>query len=137
MDERLVTVTVSDPWEFPDENEGRIAFVARIVGNANGEWLLRFSRPITYEGKAWNYAIPTARRMGQGYFDEPGHNESASILFVSDGQAADEEYLSSFNSRAKPATPWVVGSVKMGITEPIADGQDSYREPRWVPPQRR
>jgi hypothetical protein len=137
MDGQLVTVIVSDPFEFPDENEGRIAFLARIIGSANGKLLLRFSRPVIYKGRTWNYAIPSTRYQGQGYFGEPEQNEAANILFVSDSQASDGEYLSSFNDQTKPATPWVVGSLTMGIAEPISEGEDSYREPRWVPPQRR
>jgi hypothetical protein len=134
MDGALVTVTVSDPWEFPDENEGRIAFVARIVGRANGEWLLRFNLHIIYEGQTWNYSIPVTRLVGQENFDEPGRNKikPANILFVSDAQAANEEYLSSFDARAKPANPWVLGSLEMGIADIIPKGCDSYTEPRWA-----
>ena len=135
MDGLLVTVIVSDPWEFPDENDGRIAFVARISGNANGKWLLRFNRPIIYKGQTWHYAIPSTRLLGQRHFGESERAEPANILFVSDAQASDEEYLSSFNSQIKPVTPWVVGSLTRGIAEPISEGGDSYREPRWVPPE--
>ena len=128
MDGRLVTVSVSDPWEFPDENEGRTAFIARIVGSANGKWLLRFNLPVIYSGQSWNYAIPTTRLVGQGKFDEPGRSKvkAANILFVSDAQASSEEYLSTFDSYAKPVTPWVIGSLEMGIAEMIPKGCDSY-----------
>jgi hypothetical protein len=128
----LVTVIISDPWEFPDENGGRIGFVARIVGTANGHWLLRFLRPVVFEGRLWNFAIPATRFDGQPYFDQPGDANAltrkpsaASILFVTDEQAQTEPFLASFDSRALPNTPWVLGSVERGVSSAIPKGADS------------
>ena len=132
MEQRLVTIMVSDPWKFPDENEGRLAFVARIVGAANGHWLLPMKRPVVYEGRTWHFAIPTPRFVGQRGFEDG--NTSANILFISDAQASSEEYLTTFDLRAKPETAWVIGSVEPGIADLIPPGCDSYTEPRWVPP---
>jgi hypothetical protein len=133
MEPQLVTIVVSDPWAFPDENEGRTGFVARIVGDANGKWLLHLKTPVVYKGQTWHFAIPTPRYVEQRGFDP---NTSANILFITDAQASDPGFLSTFDSRAKPSTPWVIGSVEIGTAEIIPPGSDSYTEPRWVPPRR-
>lgn len=132
MEPQLVTIIVSDPWEFPDENEGRLAFVAEIVGDANGKWLLQLKTPVVYEGQTWHFAIPTTRLVGQRGFDD---DTSANVLFITDDQALDPGFLRTFDSRAKPSTPWVIGSVEIGIARIIPPGSSSYTEPRWVPPR--
>jgi len=129
----LVTLIVSDPWEFPDENEGRIAFVARIVGNANGEWLLQLERPVVYEGSTWRYAIPVTRHVGQACFaDSDSADKAANILLIRDEQARSEAFLSAFSRTNGPRTPWVIGSVEIGVSHIIPEGGDSYVEPRWT-----
>ena len=132
MEERLVTIVVSDPWSFPDENEGRLAFVARIVGDANGRWLLRLKTPVVYEGQTWHFAVPAPRYVGQRGFEAL---PAANIEFITDEQASDPGFLDSLGSRAKP-NPWVIGSVEIGISKIIPPGSDSYTEPRWTPPRR-
>jgi hypothetical protein len=131
MEPQLVTIVVSDPWEFPDENEGRLGFVASIVGDANGKWLLHLRTPVVYQGRTWHFAIPTPRFVGQLGFEA---NTSANILFITDDQASDQGFLRAFDSRAEPSTPWVIGSVEIGISQIIPRGSDSYTEPRWIPP---
>ena len=134
-DKSLVTITVSDPWESPDENEGRIAFVAHIVGNANGNWLLRLIRPAVFKGVSWRFAIPSPQYVGQSYFDGTNvRDTAASILFVTDEQASSEPFLATFDSQFRPNTPWVTGSVERGISRLISRGEDSFIEPTWKPP---
>jgi hypothetical protein len=132
--EHLVTIVVSDPWELLDENEGRIGFVARVVGDANGSWLLRLKVPVVYKRRTWLFAIPTPRYVGQRGFDDG--ETFAEILFITDTQAASKTFLSTFNSKARPDTPWVIGAVEPGIWDRIPPGSDSYTEPRWVPPNK-
>ena len=133
MQPQLVTIVVSDPWEFPDENEGRLGFVARIVGDANGRWLLHLKTPVVYQGRTWHFTIPTPRFEGQQGFDT---DSSANILFIREDQASDQTFLRAFDSKARPSTPWVIGSVEIGVARIIPPGSDSYTEPRWVPPRR-
>ncbi|MBV8532021.1 MAG: hypothetical protein JO104_11955 [Candidatus Eremiobacteraeota bacterium] len=133
MKERLVTIVVSDPWSFPDENEGRLAFVARIVADADGRWLLRLKTPVVYEGQTWHFAVPSPRFVGQRGFDA---NSAANIEFIPDDQASDPGFLRTMDSRTEPPNPWVIGSVEIGIAKLILPGSDSYTEPRWVPPRR-
>jgi hypothetical protein len=130
--ERLVTIVVSDPWEFPDENEGRLAFVADVVGNANGLLLLRLRVPVVYKGRTWLFAIPSPRYVGQHNFE--GGQIAANIGFITEDQAASEDFRSTYDSRAKPETPWVIGSVEPGVSDLIPPGCESHTEPSWVPP---
>jgi hypothetical protein len=129
MDPQLVTIVITDPWEFPDENEGRLGFVACIVGDANGKWLLHLKTPVNYQGRTWHFAIPTTRHVGQLGFEA---DTSANILFITDDQASDQSFLCTYDSEAKPSTPWVIGSVEIGISQIIPPGSDSYTEPRWT-----
>lgn len=128
VSKRIVTIIVSDPWEFPDENEGRLAFVAEIVGEANGNWLLRLNRPIVYERQAWNFAITTPRYVGQRGFDKLA---AANILFITAAQASDPHFVSAFDPQAKSTNPGVIGSVELGVAKIIPRGSDSYTEPTW------
>jgi hypothetical protein len=133
-EEALVTIWVSDPWEFPDENQGRLAFVARIVGTANGQWLLRLSRPIQFERMIWNFAIPSPRLLGGWFFDD--HSEfgtPASIHFITDEQAVSRRFLDAYDSQLKQTTPWVLGSLERGVSQRIPSGSDSYVSPTWKP----
>jgi hypothetical protein len=127
-----VSIVVSDPWEFPDENEGRIAFVAHIVAEANGNWVIRFARPVIYKGATWRFAIPVTRLVGQADFSD---DKSANILFITDEQSESETFRASFNSQSSVSTPWVIGSFQLGVYEPIREGEDSFTEPRWKAPE--
>lgn len=124
---------MSDPWEFLDENEGRFDFVATIVGDANGKWLLNLRTSVVYLGRTWHFAIVTPRFVGQSGFET---NRAANILFITDDQASDQGFLHAFDSRAKPSTPWVIGSLEIGVSQIIPRGNDSYTEPRWSRPRR-
>jgi hypothetical protein len=75
MEPQLVTIAVSDPWEFLDENEGRLGFVATIVGVANGKWLLNLRTPVIYQGWTWHFAIVTPRFVGQLGFETNRRSE--------------------------------------------------------------
>lgn len=132
----FVTVVVSDPWGFPDENEGRYAFLASIAGDANGYWLLRLLQPITFEGHVWHFAIPITRHAGQRYFDDPCEtDDSANIILITNDQAELPGLLRSFDRmKAIPGSSFVVGSVKDGICPPIRDGETAYVWPDWHPP---
>jgi hypothetical protein len=85
-------VTVSDPWEFYDQNCGRVTFDGNVVAKtADGHWVLRLDVPARCDGESWSYAIPTPRHVGQRYFDDAAETDrSANILFVREDQACSE-----------------------------------------------
>jgi hypothetical protein len=108
-------ITVSEPWEFHDENGGFVTFDADVIAKTgDGFWVLRLDVPARYDGENWNYAIPTPRHVGQRYFDDPTESDrSANILFIREEQACSESWRREFNSRRKPNTPWAIGSCEL------------------------
>jgi hypothetical protein len=109
---KSVEITISDPWEFFDENDGNTAFQGDVVSvTAGGHWVVRLRKPAKMSGQEWHFAIPTTRAVGQKYFDDPNEVlRMANILFITDEQANSIEWLSTFNSQAAPNTPWGIGT---------------------------
>ena len=130
-----VTMIVSDPWEFPDENEGRLAFVATLVDIADDAWLLRFARAIVLEGQTWHFGVASPRYVGQTLHLKNCEMQPANIVFVTDARA-ENDFPALSHSRSL-STPGVIGSVEKGIASIIPAGGDSYTEPRWRPPHLR
>jgi hypothetical protein len=83
-------ISVSDPWEFFDENQGVTVFQADIVGMAgDGSWVLGLDSPAILLGRSWYFAIPTVRFGGQRYFDDATETHgSANILFIREDSGA-------------------------------------------------
>lgn len=106
------TITVSDPWEFYDDNGGQVSFTGEVIATTgDGHWVLRLDRPARCDGADWSYAIPSPRFVGQINFDGPRISDTAAnILFVREEQAYSETWRREFNSQRKPDTPWVIGS---------------------------
>ena len=56
---------------------------------------------------------------------------ATNILFVTEAQASDGAFIETFDRCAKPITPWVIGSVKLGVAKLVPPGSDSYTDPTW------
>ena len=132
---QTATVTVSDPWGFLDDNDGRWAFVADIDTRLkDGRWLLCFRVPINAEGKVWRYAVADTRYVGQRYFDDPTERiRAANLILITEARAAATRLGSALPLDLNVPAAGLIGTVEPGISKLIPVGADSLVDRAWKP----
>jgi len=107
-------ISVSDPWEFFDENQGKTTLTGTIVATApEGQWVLKLDDPAIVKGEPWSFALCLVRHSGQRYFDDPQETDrSANVIFLNEEQARLDTPSSS-EAYSKLPTPFVNGTCEV------------------------
>ena len=121
-DPLCVSVSVSDPWEFQDENDGRASFDAEIIATTRDHrWVVRFFETLKSDKKCWSYAGLLVRHLGQAYFDDPDEEDrAANIMLMPEDIAVGTDWKTS----ALDVTygPCLIGAVD--VNRPIMTDTD-------------
>lgn len=108
-----VVATITEPWNFPDENEGHLEISGTVLSRLpSGQWLVKLDRPVRYEEKVWHYAIPFTRYVGQSYFDDPDNTDVTANIVL--GNNRRKLLLQSKTWEARKfaeGLPWLIGDL--------------------------
>jgi hypothetical protein len=115
-----VSITVSEPWNFQDYNDGRVSFDGKTIATTEDHrWIVEFDDEIKYDQKSWKYAGLLERHVGQKYFDDPSETDhTANIMLIPDDIAVKNNWATS--KLDIKYGPYLIGSV--ALREPAADG---------------
>jgi hypothetical protein len=112
-DSSHIIVSISEPWEFQDENDGRASVEAKVIATAqDSSWIVEFNRDIRFNERAWRFAFLVTRHTGQRYFDDPSETDrAANILPLREPRPGEDwdSLISAMSADKKP--PFLIGTV--------------------------